>query len=388
MGDFPVSNHRRFVCTKGTPHVAVSRAPDLCFVPGNPVAQPFPNHVETNKLAKGATTSTFIAGQPIWTKAGELGPPSEPAHAGVNKGKKSGTYRGEATASTYSKDLFAEGEPVVRSFDRTKQNHDNTHGEVIRTRFHHGLLDPANMSEFCEEYRKIVAKWATMTPAQRQAALQAAINKQLGKSGVPTVGVSASPLGGGRSGQFDFRGWTLEVDGGLMNKPALDSAGARALADTLYHEGRHAEQWWGMVRTQAGAKPAPTAAQISSSTGVPASVATAAVRAPLSGRSPAATFGSAMNRSVYGADAAYRNQVLTDLDAAGNGITAGQARLAAWNARNPSTLTAADRAQWNADYAQYQADLRKFNQTYPKYRGLPEEKDAWDTGDATNGCGC
>jgi hypothetical protein len=123
--------------------------------------------------------------------------------------------------------------------------------------------------------------------------------------------------------------------------------------------------------------------------GVPASVGTAAAAKPLSGKSPTAAFGEAMNRSVYGADAAARNKVLTDLDNAGNALTADQAKLATWAAKDAAgTMTAAERAQWATDYAQYQTDLKTFNKAYPKYRGLPEEKDAWDTGDATNGCGC
>jgi RHS repeat-associated protein len=125
------SNEDRTICTKGSDDVAIATSPDMCIVPGTPPPQPFPNKVPTSRLAKGATTTTFIAGQPIWTAAGELGPPSNEAHAGTKGGATSGTYRGEAKPTSYSADVFAEGKAVVRVDDTTTQNHANTVGVVM-----------------------------------------------------------------------------------------------------------------------------------------------------------------------------------------------------------------------------------------------------------------
>lgn len=125
------SNSGRAIVTAGTKHEAFAGPPDICKVPGVPAPQPFPNWVKSEKLAKGATSTIFIAGKPVWTSAGELGPPSDPPHAGVAKGVKSGTYRGEAAPTSYSTDVFFEGNAVVRAFDTTTQNHQNTVGLVI-----------------------------------------------------------------------------------------------------------------------------------------------------------------------------------------------------------------------------------------------------------------
>lgn len=125
------SNQGRTIVTQATQHVALFTAPDMCFVPGTPPPQPFPNVVQSEMLAAGKTVRSFIAGAAVWTAAGELGPPSKPAHPGTAGGVKSGTYIQEAKPTSYSPDVFFEGNAVVRVFDTTTQNHANTVGFVI-----------------------------------------------------------------------------------------------------------------------------------------------------------------------------------------------------------------------------------------------------------------
>lgn len=138
-----VTNSSRKVATRGTPHAAVATSPDFCWVPGDPVPKPFPNWVESKMLQKGATVTVVFASYPVWTKIGELGPPSEPAHAGTNKGFKSGTYRDVATPTSYSLDVFCEGNAVVRTDDATLQNKDNTFGKVF--------YDVANLAALAQQ---------------------------------------------------------------------------------------------------------------------------------------------------------------------------------------------------------------------------------------------
>ncbi|MFO0756253.1 MAG: glycosyl hydrolase 108 family protein [Byssovorax sp.] len=126
------ANDKKDIATKGTLHVAFATAPDMCKVPAlNMMPFPFPNWVLSKKLTKGATTKSFIAGFPVWTSIGELGPPSEPAHFGTGGGVKSGTYRDVATPTSYSKDVFFEGNAAVRLNDTTNQNKANTTGLVL-----------------------------------------------------------------------------------------------------------------------------------------------------------------------------------------------------------------------------------------------------------------
>jgi hypothetical protein len=145
-----VTNAALGVATKGTPHAAIADSPDFCFVPGKQVPVAFPNWVESKMLAKGQTAKTFIAEHPVWTAVGELGPASEPAHEGTNKGVKSKTYRAEATPTSYSADVFFEGSAVVRTTDSTLQNQDNTLGKVFYdvadlARFAQALVDASGV---------------------------------------------------------------------------------------------------------------------------------------------------------------------------------------------------------------------------------------------------
>lgn len=144
-----VTNEGRLVATADGEHVAVAMLPDVCRVPGTAAPVPAENSVSTERLQNG-TSLTRLAGQPIWTRKGQLGPPSDPAHAGTLGGVVSGTYRAEAVASSWSADLVVEGAPVVRSQDTTFQNHHNTTGLVLPHGFEEGAWnDGAFVPEAC-----------------------------------------------------------------------------------------------------------------------------------------------------------------------------------------------------------------------------------------------
>lgn len=118
------------IATNGTSHVATTMGPtDVCKLPNN-VPAPFPNFIATSGNLKNGTTNTFVANKPVWIQRSYLGPTSDPGHPGVNKGVASGTYRGIARATSWSKDVQKEGQFVVRTNDSTTQNNANTSGMV------------------------------------------------------------------------------------------------------------------------------------------------------------------------------------------------------------------------------------------------------------------
>jgi len=130
MGD-TTGNQNLAIATNGTSHVAMTSGPtDVCKLPDNkPV--PFPNFIASQGNLQNGTTNTNIANEPVWIQRSNLGPTSDPAHAGVNKGVSSGTYRGIAKATGFSKDVQMEGQFVVRTGDPTTQNNANTTGSVM-----------------------------------------------------------------------------------------------------------------------------------------------------------------------------------------------------------------------------------------------------------------
>jgi hypothetical protein len=208
-----------------------------------------------------------------------------------------------------------------------------------------GLANPANMDEFCKDMAEIVRNWAAMTPRQRRRALQNAINKQLSKSGLPTQAVRGSAKYAPGNAAYDFPKGVLEVSQQQLNAASLTSQEARQLANAVYHEARHAEQWYLMARQEAAQ--GMNAGQIGSSMGVPQTFANSAEANPLATAASAEqNLANACQQSVYGPNApgldysngAYRNNVLS-------------------------------KASMNTQ------------EGYEKYRALVEEQDAWATGD-------
>jgi uncharacterized Zn-binding protein involved in type VI secretion len=200
-----------------------------------------------------------------------------------------------------------------------------------------GLMDPANMSEFCKEFTQLMNDWATLTPEQRRARLEDAINRQLGKSGLPRQSVVGNASHAPGNAQYSYQSGALEVSQSQLNSASLSPQGARQLANAVYHEARHAEQWHLMARLAAGR--GQSAAQIQSSTFMTPATAQAAAANPLTGTSAQSNLANASYDSVYGPRGAYRNGVLNDIQ-----------------------------------------------NRYSEYRALPEEQDAWNTGD-TLPCG-
>lgn len=199
--------------------------------------------------------------------------------------------------------------------------------------FGFGLTDPANMTEFCKEFTQLMSDWATLTPEQRRARLEDAINRQLGKSGLPRQSVTGSASHAPGNAQYSFQSGALEISQAQLNSATLSSQSARQLANAVYHEARHAEQWHGMARLAAGR--GQSAAQIQSSMFVTPATAQAAAANPLTGTSAQSNLASASYDSVYGSRGGYRNDVLNDIQ-----------------------------------------------NRYSEYRALPEEQDAWNTGNA------
>jgi hypothetical protein len=111
------------------------------------------------------------------------------------------------------------------------------------------------------------------------------------------------------------------------------------LTNTIYHEGRHGEQWFCAAQSQAAAGVPPSV--IAKQMKLPAAVTANAAMNPARPGTSEGEVGNAVDTSVYGPRAEHRQAVLTDL-----------------NQAQPK------------------------NGTYEQYRALPEEEDAWRQGDA------
>jgi hypothetical protein len=195
-----------------------------------------------------------------------------------------------------------------------------------------------------------VKQWATLDAAAKIAKVAKYVNVELKKTHVPEVGSRPDPGSRFDGAQFDFRTWTVDIGSQGLDAPMTD-ADVGEMADTVYHECRHAEQWFRMARLKAGEAPTPTAADLARSLAIPQGIAIAALDRPLK---PLTKLQKAFHSKKY----AERHQNKMD-------------EAAAWHA-----------GIYGAGGAHRGAVLNDINNRHAEYLQLVEEVDAWGVGGA------
>lgn len=215
-----------------------------------------------------------------------------------------------------------------------------------------------------EAQTEVVDEWATLaTPEARRDKLVELVNRRLVAAGVPPVTPEFDP-NANNLGSFNFPTWAMFIGRDALGADSISEQEARDLADTVYHEARHTEQWFRMAQLRASQ--GLSAAAIARELGIEARIALLARAEPLVRGSMEALIAQGWWDSVYGAGSAHREGVLTELDRAGTALTEAQARFDA----NP---TAANQAALDRAIARREASIRG-------HEDLPEENDAWATG--------
>jgi uncharacterized Zn-binding protein involved in type VI secretion len=166
-----------------------------------------------------------------------------------------------------------------------------------------GLLDPARAKAFCKDWCAFLKEWPNLNEGQRVARIQEIVNKHLEAAGVPPVTVISSDTPG--AGQFSSKTWAIELDKEIMTRPTLDENFGVPLGGLVYHESRHAEQYYAATRYQASQR-GMTKDTVSRGMVVPDSAAASAMNGRFRG-SPTAesVFGKTMHH-------AYRDQAYRD----------------------------------------------------------------------------
>jgi hypothetical protein len=174
--------------------------------------------------------------------------------------------------------------------------------------FPSGLAEEEEVEAFAGAARGVIeGDWATQTTEERADALIAAVNARLDAAGVPQVTRVIQDLGGD-AGRFAFSLWAIRLDQATLESETFTDAQAADLADTVYHEARHAEQWYRMAQMLAGE--GKTAAEIATEMGIPNRIAAEAVGDPLAPGSMEALIADGWYQSVYGTGRAHRRRVL------------------------------------------------------------------------------
>lgn len=232
--------------------------------------------------------------------------------------------------------------------------------------FPSGLAQIKAIDRFMAEAKQIQADWAKLKTADERAdALLKLVNKELIAAGVPACHKTVKELGP-NAGQLDFATWTISLGQQPFSKATLTDEEAADIADTVYHEARHAEQWHMMARMLAGR--GKSAKAIATEMGIPPNIASDATSKPLKQGSIKALIAEGWYNSVYGAKAAYRKQVLTDVSAKKTALDKAEAEY--------------DKAPTGANKAKVEVARKQYDAAYEKYKALPEEADAWRAGGA------
>lgn len=242
-----------------------------------------------------------------------------------------------------------------------------------------GLKAPGEGQKFGEAAQtEVIDRWHELTPAQRAAELVRLVNVHLEAVGVPAVTPNAIDTGT-NLGTFDFTTWQMEIGLEALSIAQPDRAQAADVVDTIYHEARHAEQWFRIAqlralqrrRRQGAAEDERLGRAIATELTIPRRIADLAVTRPprFALGSMDALIAQGWFDSVYGSGSAHRTQVLTELERSGTALEQAEQRFAA----NPSPQNQA---------ALERARARR-TRALDGHAQLPEENDAFPTGTST-----
>jgi hypothetical protein len=173
-----------------------------------------------------------------------------------------------------------------------------------------GIDDAGQVQAYIEDGYAIMN--SCETASDRGERLIAAINEQLNTEGVPLVSHTTASLGEGNA-SFAFGTWQMELDAASLEPAQTENFSQEQMATMLqvmYHEGRHAEQWFRMARMRAGL--GEDAAALNSAMGIPDWVAALAVADPILECNTETNEAEGWNESVYGDGSQHRNDVLND----------------------------------------------------------------------------
>jgi hypothetical protein len=124
---------------------------------------------------------------------------------------------------------------------------------------------------------------------------------------IPAVGIDIKALPPGYNGFFAFSTWTIEISTTKFSSYDMVWTDSPAntkphpwfvtIAETLYHEARHCEQWWHMARYCALGNEAD---EVAATLGIPLWVAQEAKTRPMKHKDPLMNLTKAWYESVYG----------------------------------------------------------------------------------------
>jgi hypothetical protein len=238
-----------------------------------------------------------------------------------------------------------------------------------------GIATEAAVGRFVSAGKSLEADWADLDMTARAERLTEAANAELGAIGIPPLEMQLHNLGDDH-GVFRSKLWAMHVNWNPFIPNEVTSGDVEIVAMTVYHEARHAEQWFRMARLMAGqGKPS---TDIASTLGLPEAIVAEAVKDPLdAGGGAEAQEASVWLDSRVGPGKEKAKEVMAELRAAGAAL---DEAIAAYERVEKKPLVSKQRKAELA--AAVDAAYERFNKAHEAYSALPVEADAWEVTEA------
>jgi hypothetical protein len=238
------------------------------------------------------------------------------------------------------------------------------------------------IERFAAAIRRLQTIWETLTKKVRTLAVGAAVGDEMEQAGVPRFRkVEAEEMSS--KGYFDPSAWRFAVNEQQVQSPSLSDADGAELANTAFHEARHAEQHFVGARYAAGILHH-DAATIAAEGSIEKSIAQQAVSRKFSDQTDPelSKFGEAM----YDAHVTHgeTNQGISDQHQSQK-VALEKKRHDAYEVMQKLRGTPTDETVRDGEKKRdaLRAEVAKTEKTYGAYRQIPYEVDSHLVGDAT-----
>jgi hypothetical protein len=163
------------------------------------------------------------------------------------------------------------------------------------------MTDDALVTNFTNKIKTLwtAPVWNSKTKKQRGEAVIAAVSEVHTACNIPNVTADVRALPPGYHGFFDMSNWAIQLSEDLFNFTFSPGNKQKLIdvAETVYHEARHCEQWFHMARYFALGK---SAADVARGIGIPQSAADAAWNRRMTSDDKMHTLTESWYESVYG----------------------------------------------------------------------------------------
>ena len=105
-----------------------------------------------------------------------------------------------------------------------------------------------DQGEFLATAKQVETGWSGLSPPARAGALIQRVNQYLQAAGVPPIDFELKKSDADSHGSFSESTWSITLNEDAFTAPSADPEAMAQLADTVFHEARHAEQFFRIAR--------------------------------------------------------------------------------------------------------------------------------------------